>query len=114
MYSACPSTKAMRSPEHRSASQYQRTCTRRRPQAFPVRLDGREELLRGGPEVLVDQDSALAVEDADVHRPGVQIDPAPMLVLAVVESTGLLRGCARCLTRFQPTPRGVGAGGGLE
>ena len=45
-----------------------------------------EEGLRRGPEVLVDENLALGVEDADVHRSGVQSDPAPVPVRAAGES----------------------------
>jgi hypothetical protein len=54
----------------------------RRHQSLAVGLDHRKEV----PQVSVDEDLAVVVENADVHALGVQIDPAPMLVRSVVNS----------------------------
>ena len=74
--------------------------------------DGFEEVLRSGPEVLVEPDFAIAVEDAQVHGLGVQVDPAVMLVGVDVELHGSLLEWFGCTN--QPTPIGVGTGGGLN
>jgi len=65
-------------------------------EAVTVGGHGLEEGLGRRGQVLVDQDLALGVEDADVHRLRVQIDPAPVAMLSVVEShrSPSLRGCA--------------------
>ena len=78
---------------------------------------GRDDLqkrfgVRG--QVLVDQNLAVAVEDADVHRFRVQIDAAVVAMLVRVESHWFSP-CAdaRVSIGIQPTPGGVGAGRGL-
>ena len=60
---------------------------------FVVRGDSFEKRLRRGPEVLVQPDLAGLVEDADVHRAGVEVDAAVVPVLLGVEAhDGLLLG----------------------
>jgi hypothetical protein len=79
-----------------------------------VRRDGLEERLGTAPHVLVEEDLALPIEDAQVHGLRMQIDPAVVLMAFVVESHGsLLKRLAVSCTN-QPTPSGVGAGGGLD
>ncbi len=51
-----------------------------------VRRDRLEECGRGGGDVPVHEHLAGGVEDAEIHRLHVQIDPAVILVLVVVES----------------------------
>ena len=51
-----------------------------------IGLDGAEETRRVATCVLVQENIAGLVHDAQVHRPRVQIDPTVMLVLAGVES----------------------------
>jgi len=51
-----------------------------------IGLDGLQERLRGGVDVLVEPDFALVVDDTDVHGSGVQIDAAIEGVGAGVES----------------------------
>jgi len=51
-----------------------------------VRRDRLQERLGARGQVLVHEDLPFGVEKADVHRLGVQIDPAPVPVSAVVES----------------------------
>jgi hypothetical protein len=52
-----------------------------------------EERLRGRPEVAVQQDLARLVADARIHRAGVEIDAAVVLVLLGVKAhDGLLLG----------------------
>jgi hypothetical protein len=48
--------------------------------------DRGEERLRRGLHLPMEEDGALLVQDAHVHRSGVQIDPAVVLVLLGVES----------------------------
>ena len=50
------------------------------------RRDRFEKRLRARRQVPVQEHLAAVVEDAEVHRLRVQIDPAPMLVRSVVES----------------------------
>ncbi len=50
--------------------------------------DGFEERLGAAPEILLEQDLAFAVEEAQVHGLGVQIDPAVVLMGLGVESHG--------------------------
>jgi hypothetical protein len=62
-------------------------------EVFAVRGDRVEERLRGRPEVAVQQDLARLVEDAQIHRAGVEIDAAVVLVLLGVKAhDGLLLG----------------------
>jgi hypothetical protein len=58
----------------------------RHHEALAVGLDQGEKVGRARPQVSVDEDLAVVVENADVHALGVQIDPAPMLVRSVVNS----------------------------
>ena len=51
-----------------------------------VRRDRLEECGRGGGDVPVHEHLAGGVEDAEIHRLHVQIEPAVILVLVVVES----------------------------
>jgi hypothetical protein len=57
-------------------------------EAVPVGLDHFEEGAGVGRAVLVDEDFAVGVEDAEAHGSRVQVDPAPVAVLSVVESHG--------------------------
>jgi hypothetical protein len=51
-----------------------------------IRGHGLQEGLRGGFPSAVHQDLAVLVEDADVHRPGVQVDAAVQWVLRGVKA----------------------------
>ena len=77
----------MPSAAQRSASQYQvkmhSTATTRSSRYGAIDVQERFGVRR---QVLVDEDLAVAVEDADVHRLGVQIDAAVVAMLARVES----------------------------
>jgi len=53
---------------------------------LPVGLDGPEKSLRRGLTVFVEHGVALLIQDAKVHRSGVQIDSAIKFVLVGVES----------------------------
>ena len=55
-----------------------------------VRRDGSQEAFWVAGQIAVQQHLALRVEDADVHRSRVQIDPAVVLVALGVESHGSL------------------------
>ena len=57
-------------------------------QAVAEGRDGVRGRRRAGGEVLVEDDVAVVVEDADVHGSGVQIDAAVESVLLVVEAHG--------------------------
>jgi hypothetical protein len=51
-----------------------------------IRGNDVQEGLRTGLHIAVHQDLAVLVEDADVHRPGVQVDAAVKWVLSGVQS----------------------------
>ena len=51
-----------------------------------IRGHGLQEGLRGGFHMAVHQDLAVLVEDANVHRPGVQVDAAVQWGLSGVQS----------------------------
>jgi hypothetical protein len=55
---------------------------------FPVRFDHLEKDIGRYRHVAVDQNLALLVDDADVHRLGVQVDAAEILVLFGVKYHG--------------------------
>ena len=75
----------------------------RHDQTVAVRRDDLEERRRRRRHVAVHEHLAGAVEDADVHRLHVQIDPAVIRVLPVVESHRS-SSCATCaLALRQPT-----------
>jgi len=59
-------------------------------EALAVGRDGGQEGLRAAPQVAVEEDLALPVEDAEVQGPGVQVDPAVVPVGSGVESPGSL------------------------
>jgi hypothetical protein len=61
----------------------------RHDQIVAIRRDGLEKCLRGRRHIPVKQHLAGRVEDADVHGLSVQIDPAIVTMLAVVESSQL-------------------------
>jgi hypothetical protein len=52
------------------------------------RGDGLKERLGAAPEILLEQDLAFSIEDAQVHGLGVKIDPAVVLMSLGVESHG--------------------------
>jgi hypothetical protein len=72
-------------------------------QIVTVRSDDLEETIAVAFEVAVDQGFLRLVQDADVHRSGVQVDTAVVAVLPSVEShRGLLS--IRSLATRKPTP----------
>jgi hypothetical protein len=79
-----------------------------------VGRDGCEEVLLPAPQVLVENGLPLAVENAQIHGLGVEIDPAVVGVAFRVESHGSLLKRTVVSSSVQPTPSGVGAGGGLD
>jgi hypothetical protein len=52
----------------------------------PVRRNGSEKGFRVCLHIAMDQGLTALVEDADVHHPGMQVDPAVKWVLRVVKS----------------------------
>ena len=50
-----------------------------------MRLDGFEEGFRSGGQILVEECLTLGVEDAEIHRSGVEVDAAVGLMLLLVE-----------------------------
>ena len=72
-------------------------------QAVAVRRDDLEEGLRRRWHVAVHQHLAGRVEDADVHGLHVEIDPAIVTMLAVVESHRSSSCASRALSLRQPT-----------
>lgn len=56
-------------------------------------LDGREKSVGLGGQVLVEDDVAVGVANAEVHRPGMEIDATVVLVRLVVEAH---RHCLLC------------------
>src|SRR5262245_19429508 len=87
MYSACPSTKAMRSWAHRSASQYQVKHTfHRHHQVLAEGVDRGQKRLWCAGDVTRQEHGAGRVHDAQVHLPCVQVDATVMLVGLGIES----------------------------
>jgi len=84
----------------------------RHDQILAVRRDGLKERRRRRGHIPVDAHLASGVEDADGHGLHVQIDPAVVLVLSVVESHRS-SSCALCALALRQPTQGVGAGGGL-
>jgi hypothetical protein len=68
-----------------------------------VRGDGFEERPGVRLDVAVHEHLAAGVEDADVHRLDVEIDPAIVAMLTVVESHSLSSCAGRALALRQPT-----------
>ena len=61
---------------------------RRHDQVLPVGSDGFEEAGPVAGEVLVKQDVALGVQNAQIEGAGVKVDPAVMLMLLGIEAHG--------------------------
>ena len=61
---------------------------RRDDQVFPVGFDSLEEAGSVAGEVLVKQDVALGVKNAQIHGAGVKVDTAVMLMLLGIEAHG--------------------------
>jgi hypothetical protein len=80
----------MSSDVRRSASQYQQKMQLDADdEVAAVRLDGPQKGLGLAAQVAVKHDlAALVVEDADIHGPSMQIDPAVASMLASVEAHG--------------------------
>jgi hypothetical protein len=76
-------------------------------QIFTERLDGFEEAGPVAGEVLVKQDVALGVQNAQIESAGMKVDPAVMLMLLGIEAHGSPPGLdVRSLSTFcLPTSR---------
>jgi hypothetical protein len=73
---AWPRTNSMPSRRQRSASQYQVHALQGDHEVITKGLDGPEKVVRAAAAVLVERGRSLSIEDAEVHGPGVQVDPA--------------------------------------
>lgn len=104
-----PRTNSMPSRAHKSASQYQATCIPHRPPGRPgkpVRLDRFQEGVGLGRNILVNQDVSLRIENADVHRFGMQVDPAVILVRFGIKSHVMISfSQLTCRFKFRRLPR---------
>ena len=87
---------------------------RRHDQVVPEGLDGFEEAGPVAGKVLVKQDVAFGVQNAQIEGAGMKVDPAVMLMLARYRSAWFPSwvGCVFALY-IVPTHFGVGPGGGL-
>jgi hypothetical protein len=83
-------------------------------EVFPKGLDGREKVPWAASHVLVKKNLPVSVENAEVHRLGMQIDATVVGMARCVESHGSSLGTVGLLSTNQPTPSGVGPGGGLK
>ena len=61
---------------------------RRHDQVFAERLDGLEEAGPVAGKILVKQDVALGVQNAQIEGAGVKVDPAVVLMLLGIETHG--------------------------
>jgi hypothetical protein len=87
MYSAWPRTKGICSRAQRSASQVPgEDALDADDQVLPVGCDRAEEGPRVTADVLIEEDLAGLVEDAEIHGAGVQVNPTVVFVLAGVGS----------------------------
>ena len=82
----------MPSLRQRSANQYRcrwyigyEHALHRDNEILTIRRDRKQEFVRPGPKILVEDGLAVPIEDVDVHRLLVQVDAAVIGVLTVVE-----------------------------